>query len=334
VQALAKVRTGPDSLALVERPAPVAGPGEAVLAVQAAGICGTDVHIAADEYRVAIPVVLGHELCGIVESVGDAVDAALVGARFVVDPRLSSCEGCDACHTGHPNLCSDLRAIGVAVDGGFASHVVVSAGGLHEVPDSLPSHEATLAEPLACVCNCLLDPPAITPGDTVLVVGPGPIGLLVAQVARSSGGRVTILGTSRDRIRLDIAQALGFEALETDHAPDSVFDVVVECSGAASGIAYALTHATPRGRYVQVGLVGRPVEVPFDEICLRELSVRTGVGSTPRTWSLALRLIRSGELELSPLITHRVALEDWEGAFDLVTRAGGLKVVFEPGPPR
>lgn len=129
-----------------------------MIAVEAAGICGTDIHIVDDEFRSWPPVTMGHEVCGVVVEAGAGVDASWEGARVVSETYFSTCGACDHCRSGRINLCLERRSIGSAVDGAFAPRLLVPARGLHRVPEWLSSPAAALAEPLACVCNCLLEP--------------------------------------------------------------------------------------------------------------------------------------------------------------------------------
>jgi L-iditol 2-dehydrogenase len=206
----------------------------------------------------------------------------------------------------------------------------VPARNLHRVPDWLDGRAAALTEPLACVCHALLDPPAVGAGDAVLVVGPGPVGLLAAQVARACGGDVHVRGAPRDARRLAAATALGFETSAGDETAAGPFDVVVECSGAEAGIAFALESARRGGRFVQVGLAGKRVAIPFDEVCYRELVVTGGNASTPASWRRALALIEARKVDLAALVSGAFPLADWEQAF-AATRAGdGIKLLLEP----
>jgi L-iditol 2-dehydrogenase len=335
---LAKLAPGSQNVGLVERPEPVVSSGHVVLAVEAAGICGTDLHIVDDEFRSSPPVTMGHEVCGIVVEVGEGVDSRWLDRRVVSETYFSTCGACEHCRSGRSNLCPDRRSIGSAVDGAFAPRLLVPARDLHSVPDRLPSAAATLAEPLACVCNCLLDPPLVGAGDDVLVVGPGPVGLLAAQVARGCGARVHVVGTERDAHRLALARELGCDTSSGDEASNSLlqggsprlFDVVVECSGSKGGIATCLEHARRGGRYVQVGLAGKPVTISLDEVCFRELTITSGNASTPASWRRAMTLIEERAVDLEPLVSDVVPLSDWERAF-AATRAGeGVKIVLDP----
>jgi L-iditol 2-dehydrogenase len=325
-----KLAEGPGHVGLAEREERDPGPGEALLEVRAAGICGTDLHLEAGEYACEPPVTMGHEVCGVVAAVGEGVDPGLVGARVVSETYYRTCGACRFCREGRTNLCPERRSIGSFADGAFAPRVVVPAHGLHRVPDWLGDHAAALTEPLACVCQCLCDPPAVTAGDRVLVTGPGPIGLLAAQVARALGGEVLVTGLPSDAVRLETAESLG---LATAHAvPDDGegFDVVVECSGSAGGATACLEAAGRGGRYVQVGVFGRPVTVPLDHVFAKELVVSSGFASTPRSWRRALGLIRSRAVALDGLVSEVVPLGAWERAFGDLRAGRRVKVVFDP----
>jgi L-iditol 2-dehydrogenase len=330
---LAKLAPGPGNVSLAERPAREPERGQVALAVEAAGVCGTDLHIEAGEYPSAPPVTMGHEVCGTVAQVGEGVDADWLGARVVCETYYSTCGHCASCRDGRRNLCLERRSIGTHVDGGFAPRLVLPAANLHRVPEGCDVVAASLSEPLACVCHALLDPPLVSAGDPVLVIGPGAIGLLAAQVARSGGGRVSIQGTPRDEARLELAAALGFETLVAGAARPAGFEepaVVVECSGAAPGIADALRSARRGGRLVQIGLRGAEVTLPWDLICFHELTVTSGFASTPESWRRALALIGSGSVELAALVSEVVPLGEWERAFAASREGRGVKYVLDP----
>jgi L-iditol 2-dehydrogenase len=329
LRGLAKLAPGPGNVALTEREEPRAAPGHVVLDVVAAGICGTDLHIQDGEYPSLPPVTMGHEVSGVVAELGEGVSDAWRGARVVTETYFSTCGTCAYCCDGRPNLCSERRSIGTHVDGGFAARLHVPVGNLHRIPDWLDGAAASLMEPLACVCHSLLDPARIGTDEDVVVLGPGPIGLLAAQVARASGGAVHVRGTPKDAVRLAKAAALGFAVSTTDGEPLEA-DVVVECSGAEAGIAAALASARRGGRMVQVGLAGRRVNVLFDLICFRELTVTSGFASTPVSWARALALVEARSVELEPLLSRVVPLTRWEEAF-AATRAGeGIKFALDP----
>jgi L-iditol 2-dehydrogenase len=327
--AIVKAGPGPESVVLQHVPEPDVLPGEARVRVVATGICGTDVHVAHDEYAHEAPVVMGHEILGVVDSVGDDVDSGWIGARVACETYYSTCEACDWCRAGQRNLCPSRRSLGSFENGGFARFVVMPTINLHRLPDGLGEFDGVLSEPLACVTHCLLDPPIVDAGDRVLVTGPGAMGQLAAQVAKAAGGRVTLAGLPRDAERLAIAASLGIETT-TDVPAADAFDVVIECSGSAPGAATALRSARRSGRYVQVGIFGREITVPLDTVLYKELTVSSGFASTATSWRRAMALIADGLVSLGPLVTRRVPIADFGVAFEAAQAGEGIKTVVIP----
>jgi L-iditol 2-dehydrogenase len=330
VRGLTKLAPGAGHVALSDRPEPEAAAGHVVLDVVAAGICGTDLHIYDGEYASLPPVTMGHEVSGVVAALGEGVEDSWRGARVVTETYFSTCGHCRFCIEGRINLCPERRSIGSFVDGGFAPLLHVPARNLHRIPEWLDGRIAAMTEPLACCCQSLLNPERVGAGDAVLVVGPGPIGLLAAQVARAAGGDVHVRGTPRDAPRLAVATGLGFSTSTTDDGPAGDFDVVVECSGHEAGIAFALSSTRRGGRYVQIGLAGKPVSIPLDLVCFGELTVTSGNASTPTSWERALQLIGDRQVDLEPLFSEAVPLTEWEQAFAATRSGAGIKYVLVP----
>ena len=329
MRGITKFAPGPGNVGLAERDEPAPGPGEALLDVVGAGVCGTDLHIFDDAFRSVPPVTMGHEVSAVVTALGEGVDEEWRGARVVCETYYSTCGECEWCRDGRANLCPARRSIGSAVDGGFAPRVVVPVRNLHRIPAWLDEHAAVLIEPLACVCHCLCDPAAVFPGNEVLVTGPGPVGLLAAQVARALGGQARVLGLPRDEVRLAAARALGLETA-VELATKDRFNVVIECSGSAGGATACLESARRGARYVQVGVMGGPVTLPFDAIFQKELVVTSGFASTARSWRRALALVEERRVELEPLVSEVVPLDGWERVFDDLRADRGVKYVFDP----
>jgi L-iditol 2-dehydrogenase len=333
MQALVKSAPGRGNIELKEVPVPHAKEGEVRVAVTAAGICGTDLHIADDEFASKPPVVMGHEVCGTVDEVGPGAPKSWLGQRVAVETYASTCQVCRYCRGGRPNLCGERRSIGSYVDGGFAPYVVVRAQNLHQVDGSVGRLAGALYEPLACVAHALCEPPVACPGDAALVVGPGPVGLLAAQVLRSQGASVVVAGAQRDAVRLAAAEALGFTAVRSDEVkalPGGDFAVVAECSGTQQGIATGLEAVAKRGRFTQIGLCGRPVAVQLDLVCLKELQLSSANASTPESWRCAEALVRSRLVHLDELVSAAYPLTLWAEAFARVKSADAVKVVLEP----
>jgi L-iditol 2-dehydrogenase len=329
MKGLAKVATGPGGIELVERRQPTPSRGQVIIDVEAAGVCGTDLHIERGELDVPRGIILGHEVAGVVAAVGAGVSADWLGTRVVSETYYSTCGRCDRCLEGRPNLCASRRSIGIHVDGAFAGQLAVPAGNLHRIADSISMSEAALIEPLACVCRCLLQPQAVAPGTRVLVVGPGPIGLLAAQVARLTAAEVIVAGLPADVGRLALAGELGLTTT-VDDPGQAAFDVSIECSGAGPGATTALRAVRKGGTYVQMGLFGREVTIPLDELVTKELDVRTGYATIPSSWKLALGLAERGDVRLGALISEVASLAEYERVFGDLRAGRAAKVVFDP----
>jgi L-iditol 2-dehydrogenase len=331
--ALGKLAPGIGNIGLRRQTVPEPGPGQVILEVLATGLCGTDLHIADDEFPYEAPVTMGHEVTGEVVALGAGVDESWIGKRVACETYFTYCGRCEHCRAGYPNLCDRRRSIGSKVDGGFTRWMRIPVRNLHVLPDTVGSVAGALTEPLACVTNCLFDPPVINAGDHVLVVGPGTMGILTAQAARAAGGDVIVAGLEKDRHRLDLAGTLDLETLLLGAGNDDLDlqpDVVCECSGSAGGAAYALARVRKGGRLVQVGIFGGPVEVPLDQVLYKELVLTSGNASTPTSWRRAIALLEQGSVVLDPLVSEVVPLAEWERAFVATREGRGMKVVIDP----
>ena len=341
MQSVAKLARGEGNVGLRETDEPQPGPGQVLIAVRAAGICGTDLHIYHDEYPTQPPVTLGHELAGDVAAIGEGVTRVAPGDRITTETYFHLCGTCRFCRSGKPNLCPERRSIGSGVNGGFARYVVVPERNVHRLPDGLAFSEAALTEPLACVVHGALELPKVTAGDVAVVSGPGAIGLLTLQVARASGAAVIVLGTAVDHRRLELACELGATAaidITTEDASATVqgltggwgADIVFECSGAGPAALGLLQHVRRGGQYAQIGLFGKPVAWDLDQVCMKELSVTGSNATVPSAWRTALRLLGEGQVRTAPLITSTYPLAGWADAFSTFEKREGVKLLLDP----
>jgi L-iditol 2-dehydrogenase len=310
--------------------------------VRAAGLCGTDLHIYKDEFRSWPPVVLGHEVAGEVADIGAGVTDWQPGDRVTTETYFSTCGQCRYCRGGQPNLCLNRRSIGSAVNGGFTDYVCVPARNLHRLPDQVDFETGALTEPLACVLHAVTSTPTVAPGDVAVIAGPGAIGLLTLQVVKAAGATVVILGTDQDTSRLALARDLGADyavnvgrddpaALVRDLTDEGLgADVVYECSGAGRAAAQLLDLVRRRGRYVQIGLFGKPVAWDLDQLCYKEIVATGSNASVPSAWLKAVRLIGAGAVQTKPLITHRFPVTAWERAFAAFEDRSGIKTILQP----
>ncbi len=343
MNAVRKLARGAGHVAVVDVEEPTAGPGQVVVEVAAAGICGTDLHIVDDEFATEPPVTMGHELAGIVAEVGAGVTGWSVGDRVTSETYFSTCGRCIHCRRGRPNLCSARRSIGSKENGAFAPYLLVPATNLHRVPDALPLEHAALTEPLACTVHGVTDTAGVRAGDRVAITGPGPIGLLALQLTVAAGARAVMLGTGADRDRLALARELGAAAAidveQESDVPQAVndalqadgADVAIECSGAEPAAATLLQVVARGGRFAQMGLYGRRIALDQDVVCYKELTVTGTNASVPTAWPRALRLLADGAVRADRLITHRFDLNAWDEALAVVRSKRGAKVLLRPG---
>lgn len=340
MKGVAKLRRGAGQVGLLDVPEPAAIPGHLVIEVTAAGLCGTDAHIYDDEYPCRPPVILGHEVAGRVVDVGNDVTRCATGASVTSEPYYTLCGHCPACRAGLPNHCQRRASIGSGVNGGFARYVLVPERAVHLLPEGVDEWAGALTEPLAC-CVHALENTKVEPGGLAVITGPGAIGLLMLQVVKAAGAQALVIGTETDEARLELARQLGADAalaVGRDDLQSAVAarsdglgaDVAFECSGAGSGAQTALELVRHRGRYVQVGLFGKPVLWDLEQVCVKEIRVQGTFATVASSWPKALNLLRTGLVQTLPLISHRLELGDWERAFDMFARREGVKIVFAP----
>ncbi len=342
MRALVKTERGRGHLDLRnDWPSPTARPGWVVINVIACGICGTDLHILEDEHKNWPPVVLGHEYVGRISELGDGVFGWSLGDRVVCEQHTLACGVCDACRRGAIHLCPHKRSPGWGIDGGFADRLALPANLLHRVPDEVTDLGAVVTEPTA-ICITGLDRAALATGERVVVVGPGPIGLICALLARASGAaEVTVIGRSSSRARLAIARDLGFCVLVGDEAEagPAILDVArglgvdlaLETSASASGLELAVAATRRLGRVVCLGISGRgSIPFPVDAAMERSVTVHFSMSSEYSAWARALQLMASGRYDPSPLVTT-YALEMWSRAFDDVAKHRVVKAALTPG---
>ncbi len=342
MKAIMKVAPGVGNVEVREIPEPQPGPGQVKMRIGAAGLCGTDLHIFKDEFRSWPPVVLGHEVAGEIVELGEGVQGLAPGMRVTSETYFSYCGKCRSCRAGHTNLCLERRSIGSAVNGGFTAYLVVPARNIHELPATVDFRAGALTEPLACVVHATLTTPTIAPGDVAVIAGPGAIGLLTLQVVKAAGATAIVLGTDADEHRLALATHLGADAVVNVQRADAASlvrdmteeglgaDVVYECSGAGPAAQQLLTLVRRHGRYVQIGLFGRPVAWDLDQLVYKELTATGTNASTPPSWQRALELMRTGKVKTEPLITHSFPVTEWEKGFATFEDRSGVKTLFVP----
>ena len=338
----ALVVEGPGVAAVTDVPEPVPGPGEVVVAVDAAGICGSDVELL-DGRRpagyVSYPVVPGHVWAGRGAAVGPEV-AGLAPGDPVVAEGLRSCGICDRCAEGRTNLCgAGYAETGFTLPGALAERLAVPAGLVHRLPADRPLEAAALLEPAACVASGLLETGMPLPGQRVAVVGDGPLGLLaLLLLGTASPAELVLVGGRPGRSAL----GPGCGATRVVAAGDSDglaalagrFDAVVEATNHPSGAAAALALLRRGGTALLLGIsgLGRAAIDP-DTVSLGQLRVQGGFAASRAAWRWVVELYAAGVLDPAPLVTHRFGLEEAAGAFAALADPGGdaVKILVRPG---
>lgn len=343
MQALLKYAEGPGHVGLRDVPDPTPGPGQVLIEVAYAGICGSDIHIRNWDIQFILrpPVVMGHEFSGRIVALGEGVEGFAVGQAVVGETAIETCGTCAACKAGYYNLCAQKQTFGYVFDGCFARYVTMPARRVYALPDGIDLLSAAAMEPLACVVHSTLEQTCITPGDTVVVAGPGTIGLLALQTAKASGGRVIVTGARGDEERLKLAEALGAEAAvdatQSDliqvlaaHGASEGADVYLECSGAPAAARTGFQVLRRLGRYTQIGLAGKPFEIDMATVAYKGLRITGGVGQRRTAWERAMTLLASGQVATRPIISHILPLDDWERGFELFESRQGVKIILQP----
>ncbi|HET6551124.1 MAG TPA: alcohol dehydrogenase catalytic domain-containing protein [Solirubrobacter sp.] len=344
---------GDERLELVERPDPVPGEGELLIAPSAVGICGTDVEIfngSLAYFRMGLaryPIVPGHEWTGVVVEVGRGVTGFAPGDRVVGEVAIG-CGVCVRCRAGRSHLCARRTETGIVhMDGAMATRIVFPAAFAHRV--DLPARAAALVEPTSVALHAVRR--GAVAGKSVLVVGAGPIGLLVAQCARAEGAAGVAI-TDHRHDRLTLAASLGFSLYDADPAVEMPrawgdasavealtataeadrIDVAIVCAGGPAAVASAFDAVRPGGTVVALGLSGAPtIPFDFDGLVVRDIDL-IGVLGSVGYWKSAIELIESRQVRAEPLVTRTFGLERTRDALAALAAPGTLKVLIEPCP--
>ncbi|CAH8706292.1 L-threonine 3-dehydrogenase [Paenibacillus thiaminolyticus] len=326
---------------LKEVPVPAYGPDEVLVRVKASSICGTDVHIYKwDDWAartVVTPNVFGHEFAGIVEAVGDRVTNVKAGDHVSGEGHVV-CGVCKACRTGNAHVCPHTRSFGITLPGCFGEYAVLRASNVIRNDPKLPFEIACLQDPLGNAVQTVLAGDIV--GKSVAVVGVGPIGLMAIAVAKACGSG-TIIAVDINPYRLEMAKTMGADVIVNSKEVNSVqairaatngegAEVVLEMSGHPDAIRDALKAAAQAGRVSLLGIPSK--EVSFDlaeDVIFKGLQL---AGITGRrmydTWYQLKGLLERGRIDLTPLITHRLTLDRYEEAFDLMSSGNCGKIVF------
>ncbi len=328
-------------------PEPHVAAGEVKIQVAAASICGTDRELyeyspMAKGFNLRIPVVLGHECSGTVIEVGEGVDSLAVGDLVALESHVA-CWECYPCRTGNAHNCLNMQLLGLHLDGGFAERLVAPASACFKLPAGFPLEQAALLEPAGVAMHAIQRSGVEISGADVVISGGGPVGLLIAVIAKVMGA-ANVVVSEPNAYRRGLVEKFGATAVEPSEdlvaicgalsAAKSGFDVAFEASGVPAALPALLDAVRREATVVAVGIPGRAVELDVASYLIRKgLTFRGSFGrSLWGTWEKISYLVSSGKLDLSALITHRLPLSDLDSAIDLLSQES-CKVLLVPGLP-
>jgi alcohol dehydrogenase/L-iditol 2-dehydrogenase len=334
----------PLAVELRQKPVPSIGEDQVLLHVGAVGVCGSDVHQYhnSQSWPVRVPVVLGHEFCGTVAQVGPRVKGFREGDRVVSETAANICGECLLCRTGNYNLCPKRSGFGAGTDGAMANYVCVPARCLHHIPDNLPFERAALTEPCCVAYNAGAVKSPIRPGDTVVVIGPGPIGLLCTEMARIAGVRnLIVAGITQDAPRLEVARALGATHTVDVQSINVVefmrgisdglgADVVIDAAGASAALKTALEIVRPGGHITKVGWGPQPLNFSLDPLVQKAVRLQGSFSHTFENWEKVVAMLSAKQINLDPIISQVAALDRWKDCFDGMHIGKYVKAVLRP----
>jgi alcohol dehydrogenase/L-iditol 2-dehydrogenase len=329
MQAVVKYGRQSGEVALREVGEPDLRDDRVLLGVKAAGVCGSDLHMWKEHHswRIKMPLVLGHEFCGVVRDVGAGVTGFQPGDRVTCETAAEICGRCVYCLSGGYNMCPRRLGYGALVDGAFTRYVVARPEILHRLPDNVAFEHAALTEPICVAYNAIVEKTHLKPGDLVVIQGPGPIGIMALQMVRLRGaGTIIVLGTSADAKRLAVAQRLGAHyALDIQHEDATKLigslgdgygaDLVVDCTGVSHALRQALELVRPNGWITKIGWGPQVLNFSLDPLVQKAVTLQGSFSHTYSTWERALALLSKGQINLDPVIGGVYPLRDWQEAF-------------------
>jgi L-iditol 2-dehydrogenase len=343
MKALVKFASGFGNLEMREVDEPEIGSTDVLVKVKSAGLCGSDMAIFRGEFQTVLPVIVGHEFSGEVVKAGRDVGNISLGDRIVSETAAEICGKCFFCRTGRYNLCPDRKGFGYGIDGAFAEYIKVPSRTLHCISHGVTFDEAALCEPLSVATRSTKAISNVQLGDTVAVIGPGPIGLLIVQVAKASGASSVIsIGAQGDDSRLELARKLGADDTVNVSKENPVEkmrlltagkmpDIVIEAAGTPGAALLSCELVRSGGIVTLVGVYSETAEMNLNLVVRKEVQLRGNwTSGVYADWKLALKMLSEGRVQTAPLITHRLPMQEWAKAFKLAEKREAIKVIFNP----
>ena len=320
----------------IERPD--IGDEDVLLQVENVGVCGSDLHqwTADHSWPVNYPVVLGHEFGGIITSVGSRVNKWKEGDRVVSETAAIIDLNNPMSRIGLYNLDPTRKGFGYGVNGAMTKYVKVPARCLHKIPDQLPFEQACLTEPCCVAYSAVVENTRIKPGDRVIVLGPGTIGILCAAMARLCGAEVAVVGLDADRHRLNIAEQYGCIGIVGDATPWAIerdglgADVVIDAAGVSVTLGIAIKLVRPNGKITKVGWGRQPLGISLDPIVQKNVTLQGSFSHNWPMWERVLALLTNKQLDVRPIIGGVWPVTQWHTAFEKMHKGEVVKSVLKP----
>jgi L-iditol 2-dehydrogenase len=338
-QAVVNFASEPHSVELRQMPIPSIDPDQVLLEVEAVSVCGSDLHmwVGVQSWPMRYPVVLGHEFAGVVREAGGLAANWQPGDRVVSETAAVVDPDSPLTRRGLYNLDPNRLGYGAVVDGAMRRYVAVPQRILHRLPDGVPFEHAALTEPCCVAYNAVINNSNVAPGDRLVVLGPGPIGILCAAVARMVGAEVAVCGLPRDAARLKVAAGYGCTTLVGDprewaEATDGLgADGVVDATGVSAALETALKIVRPAGWITKVGWGPQPLGFSLDPLVQKNVRLQGSFSHNWPVWERVIRLLASGALDVKPVIGGVWPLEQWQEAFETMHGGSIVKAVLQPG---
>jgi L-iditol 2-dehydrogenase len=323
---------------------PEPGKKDVLVEVAYTGICGTDPHLHnnTSAFKFVRPFILGHEFAGTIVKAGSDVAGFSVGDRVTSETHAEYCGKCALCRQNNYPLCRERKGFGFHVDGAFTKYVKVPERILHHVPDNVSLKAASITEPFCVAYKALISNSNIKAGDVVVIIGPGPIGILSVKLAQLSGaGEIVVVGTEGDDYRLKLAKEFGATIIINSSAEDPLkrilslgdgygADLIIDLAGSSSTLKLSMDAVRPAGQITKIGWGRDPVNFSLDPLIAKSVTFKGHFSHTWDVWEKCLTLMGKKMIDLEEIVTHELGIDQWEKGFKLLETREAVKVVLKP----
>jgi L-iditol 2-dehydrogenase len=332
------------STELRDVPVPEIGENDVLVEVAYVGVCGTDPHLhkGTSAFKFVRPFILGHEFAGTIVKTGSEVTKYSAGDRVTAETHAEYCGKCTLCRQNNYHLCRERKGYGFHVDGAFTKYVKVPERILHRVPDNVSLKAASITEPFCVAYKSLVSNSKVNPGDTVVIIGPGAIGILCARLAQLSGaGEIIMIGTEGDERRLELSKEYGATITINSSKDDPLktimslgdsygADLILDLAGGSATLKLSMDAVRPGGQITKIGWGRQPVGFSLDPLIAKSVTFKGHFSHTWDVWEKCLTLMEKKMVDLEKLITHELGIDEWERAFDMIESREAVKVVLKP----